>query len=61
MMYYKKIKCPNCGNKIIAKSLEEPQECVWCNRLFKVKLTKKNNKEGRGAKFSWKTEIVDSE
>ena len=52
-MMYNKIECPNCGNKIVAKSVKEPQKCKWCRRLFSVNLTK------RKGKWLWQAEPVD--
>ena len=52
-MIYNKIECPICGNKTIAKSINEPQKCKWCRRLFSVNLTKMKGK------YIWEAEPVD--
>ena len=57
-MMYKQIDCPHCGNSTTAKSIDEPQKCKWCRRLFKVTITKRN-KDGKKAKFNWDVEPVD--
>lgn len=57
-MMYKQIDCPHCGNPTTAKSIDEPQKCKWCRRLFKVTITKRN-KDGKKAKFNWDVEPVD--
>lgn len=57
-MIYKQIECPICGNETTAKSIEEPQKCRWCRRLFKVTITRRN-KEGRKGKYDWSTEPID--
>jgi hypothetical protein len=50
-MMYKQIECPTCGNVTTAKSIQEPQKCQWCRRLFKVTITKRNT-NGKKGKFS---------
>lgn len=57
-MMYKQIECPTCGNEITAKSVDEPQKCRYCRRLFKVKVTKRN-KNGKKNKYNWSVEFVD--
>lgn len=57
-MMYKQIECPTCGNTTTAKSVDEPQKCKWCRRLFKVKV-KRRNKEGKKRKLNWSAEPVD--
>lgn len=57
-MMYNEIECPTCGNTTKAKSIDEPQKCRWCRRLFKVKITRRN-KEGKKPKFTWDAEPVD--
>lgn len=57
-MIYKQIECPTCGNETTAKSVEEPQKCRWCRRLFKVTLTRRN-KQGKKNKYNWSVEPVD--
>lgn len=59
-MMYKQIECPTCGNVTTAKSIQEPQKCQWCRRLFKVTITKRNT-NGKKGKFSWSAEPVDFE
>ena len=58
---YKAIECPTCGNNTLAKSIEQPQKCEHCRRLFKVTLKKLNKKEGRKAKYAWDSVAVDFE
>lgn len=57
-MMYNQIECPTCGNTVTAKSVDEPQKCKWCRRLFKVNIIRKN-KEGKKAKYNWTAEPVD--
>lgn len=57
-MMYHQIECPTCGNTTTAKSIDEPQKCRWCRRLFKVTVTKRNT-NGKKAKFDWSAEHVD--
>lgn len=57
-MIYNKIICPTCGNTVIAKSIDEPQKCRWCRRLFKVNVTVRN-KQGKKQKYNWSVEPVD--
>ena len=57
-MMYRQIECPTCGNTTTVKSIDEPQKCKWCRRLFKVKVTRRN-KEGKKGKFDWTAEPVD--
>lgn len=59
-MMYKQIECPTCGNVTTAKSIQEPQKCQWCRRLFKVTITKRNT-NGKKSKFSWSAKPVDFE
>ena len=56
-MMYNQIECPICGNTTTAKSVEEPQKCRWCRRLFKVTLSKRK----QGKKWIWSAEAVDFE
>ena len=57
-MMYKQIDCPQCGNPTTAKAIPETQKCMWCRRLFKVDVTRRN-KEGKKAKYDWAAEPVD--
>lgn len=59
-MMHKQIKCPTCGNVTTAKSIQEPQKCQWCRRLFKITITKRNTNSKKN-KFSWSAELIDSE
>lgn len=58
---YQQIECPVCGNTTTAKSVEEPQKCKWCRRLFKVKVTRRNKEGSKKAKYNWEAEPVDFE
>ena len=53
-MMYEDIECPMCGNVTTAKSIDGPQKCMWCRRLFKVRVTRRG-----GKKFYWEVEAVD--
>ena len=53
-MMYENIECPTCGNVTIAKSIDEPQKCRWCRRLFKVRIVRRG-----GKKLDWEAEAVD--
>lgn len=53
-MMYESIECPTCGNVTTAKSIDEPQKCRWCRRLFKVRVMRRG-----GKKFDWEAEAVD--
>ena len=57
-MMYRQIECPTCGNTTTAKSVDEPQKCTWCRRLFKVTITQRN-KDGKKKKLDWSVEPVD--
>lgn len=53
-MLYKKVECPNCGNEVTAKSVDEPQKCCWCRRLFTAKFIKRKGKK-------WNCEVEPAE
>ena len=57
-MMFKQIDCPTCGNQTTAKSIDEPQKCRWCRRLFKVTVTRRSG-QGRKTKYNWSAEPVD--
>lgn len=44
-MLYRKDVCPHCGNEITAKSVETPQKCRWCKRLFIAEFKKNKGKK----------------
>lgn len=57
-MMYQQVECPTCGNATTAKSIQEPQKCKWCRRLFKVTIIRRN-KQGKKPKFDWIVKYVD--